>query len=120
MFHDVSFSQTLRDDTVHDLVADQAAGLHDGFGLLAELGARSDSSAEHVARRHVNYAVRFNKLGTLRAFPRSLTSKDNNSTRHSLTFQICAPFKDLCTDSDRIGPKRCTKIPYLFFTRKPS
>ena len=56
------------DDADHDLVADQAAGVHDLLGHQAELGALADGGAQHVAGgdvRHDEVARQAHALGAL-------------------------------------------------------
>lgn len=48
-----------------DLVADEAAGVHNLLGLLAQLGAGLDLLAEHVARGEVADLVLFLDVGCL-------------------------------------------------------
>ncbi len=59
---------TLGDDADHDLVGDEAAALHDGFRLLADLGSGLDGGAQHVAGRELNQPAPLGKrlgLGSL-------------------------------------------------------
>ena len=58
------------DDGDDEVVGDQAAGLHHGLGLNADLGARGDGGAKHVAGGELRDAHLGDDLRRLRAFPR--------------------------------------------------
>ena len=53
----VRLVDALGDDRDDDLVGDQLAGVHDGLGALADLGAGRDRGAQHVAGRELRNAV---------------------------------------------------------------
>ena len=74
----VPVANALRDHRDHDLVADEAASLHHGLDLLAELRAVFDLLAEHVARRKLRCAVELHQSLGLRALTGAGRSKQND------------------------------------------
>ena len=59
--------ELLLDHADHDLIADEAARVHDLLGLDAERGALGDLLAEHIARGEVANAELVLDVGRLRA-----------------------------------------------------
>ena len=84
---DVGLGQALGDDAVHDLVGHESAGVHDGLGLLAQLGAVGHRGAQHVARRHVQRAVVIDQAQGLSALTRTLPTEDDQMQRAAAHFK---------------------------------
>ena len=68
--HAVLLLDAIGDDADDDLVRDQSAGIHRGLGLLPNLSARGDRSAEHVAGGKLRDAQLVDDLRGVRSFTR--------------------------------------------------
>ena len=77
----IRFGEPLSDDAQDQLVADQVASVHHCLGLPAQLGARSDGGAQHVACRDVGDAVALHQQLALGALASSLLAQDDQPSR---------------------------------------
>jgi hypothetical protein len=60
--------EPVADHADHDVVGNQPAGLHHRIGLLADLGARGDRRAQHVAGGELHQPARLGENARLGAF----------------------------------------------------
>src|SRR6185312_9681434 len=73
----IRLDDTVGHDLVDDLVRDEAAGIHDRLGPLADLGSSLDRRAQHVTRRQLGNAVPLDQPLRLRSLARSGRSEQN-------------------------------------------
>ena len=80
--HHVGLAEAFLDDPEHDLVGDQAAGIHVGLGLETDRRGVAHRLAEHVAGGDVGRAVVLGEHRRLRSLPRALTTEDDQTDGH--------------------------------------
>ena len=75
----IGSAEALVDQTDHDLVTDEPAGVHHLLGHHAELGAFTHGRAQHVAGRDVRYDEVPGQPHALRALAGTLSPEDDEA-----------------------------------------
>mmetsp|Transcript_3908 Transcript_3908/g.10225 ORF Transcript_3908/g.10225 Transcript_3908/m.10225 type:complete len:280 (-) Transcript_3908:143-982(-) len=84
----VVFLDAIADDPHHDVVADEPSGVHDGLGLLADLGSGGNGSAEHVTGRQGGDPEELLDLGSVGSLSGSRWSEQD----HDVTGPVAGEF----------------------------
>ena len=84
----IILGKALLHEADHEIVGDELALVHEGLGLLAELGAILDGGTEQVARRDVRHTVFSDQTLGLGAFARTGAAEQNDFHANSLLLSV--------------------------------